>query len=208
MFGTRDLPLFVLSGFLLNLTPGQDTLFIVGRSLAQGRRAGLLSVLGINVGCLIHTAAVAFGLSAILAASAKAFLIVRLAGAAYLVYLGARMLFARRTDAAAPQAFTRENSWVIFRAGLLTNLLNPKVVMFFLAFLPQFVDSAADSKVTPFLVLGLLFITTGTLWSLVLVVSASFVHQRLAAGAANAIRFKRAVGGLFVGLGLKLALSK
>src|SRR5215210_3479644 len=94
MFGTQNLVLFVVSGFLLNLTPGQDTLYIVGRSMAQGRRAGVLSVLGITSGCVVHTLAAAFGLSAILATSARAFVAVKWAGAAYLVYLGVRMLFA------------------------------------------------------------------------------------------------------------------
>src|SRR5436190_9067941 len=102
MLGTQNLLLFVVSGFLLNLTPGQDTLYIIGRSVSQGRRAGVLSVLGISSGCLVHTLAAAFGLSAILATSAAAFLAVKLVGAAYLVYLGLRMIFARPTAASLP----------------------------------------------------------------------------------------------------------
>src|SRR5687767_690097 len=171
MFGTQNLALFVVSGILLNLTPGQDTFYIIGRSLAQGRRAGILSVLGIVSGSVVHTVAAAFGLSAILASSASAFLVVKLAGAAYLVYLGVGMLLDRSADAlpaGSEQAagFTRDSAWAIYRAGLLTNVLNPKVALFFLAFLPQFVDPAASSKVAAFLFLGAVFIFNGTIWCL------------------------------------------
>src|SRR5688572_11684813 len=138
MFGTEHLALFVLSGILLNLTPGQDTLYIVGRSVAQGRRAGLLSVAGIVSGLVVHTSAAAFGLSAILAASTTAFLAVKLAGAVYLVYLGVRMAFGRVSEEEGPASFARESDWAIYRAGVLTNVLNPKVAIFFMAFLPQF----------------------------------------------------------------------
>src|SRR5688572_7668701 len=140
MFGSEHLGLFVVSGLLLNITPGQDTLYIVGRSLSQGRRAGLLSVLGIASGSVIHTFAAAFGLSAILATSAQAFLIVKLAGAVYLAYLGVRMIIEPARPAEAPAHFNRESPWAIYRAGLLTNVLNPKVALFFMAFLPQFVS--------------------------------------------------------------------
>ena len=125
MFGTQNLALFVLSGFLLNLTPGQDTFYIVGRSLAQGRRAGVLSVFGITSGCVVHTIAAAFGLSAILATSAQAFLVVKLTGAAYLAYLGVRMLFDRSTASGIAE-LPVERSWAIYRAGVLTNVLNPE----------------------------------------------------------------------------------
>src|ERR1700687_4900744 len=108
MFGTQHLALFVVSGILLNLTPGQDTLYIVGRSVSQGRRAGLLSVLGISSGSVIHTLAAAFGLSAILATSAQAFVVVKLLGAVYLVYLGIKMLLERQASAGTAAEFTPE----------------------------------------------------------------------------------------------------
>src|SRR5688572_20149598 len=119
MFGTEHLGLFIVTGLLLNITPGQDTLYIVGRSISQGRRAGLLSVLGIVSGCGVHTVAAAFGLSAILATSAQAFLVVKLAGAAYLTYLGIRMILERTPAAAEAAAFQRESGWAIYRAGFL-----------------------------------------------------------------------------------------
>lgn len=207
MFGTHNLSLFILSSILLNLTPGQDTLYIVGRSVAQGRRAGLLSVAGIIAGCAVHTVAAAFGLSAILATSASAFLVVKLAGAAYLVYLGVRMWMEGAPTIAQATAISPETSWATFRAGLLTNVLNPKVALFFLAFLPQFVEPAADTKIVAFLFLGSLFITTGTTWCLILVFAASVFSQRLRPSGSVGGLIRRATGALFVGLGVKLAIA-
>ncbi len=208
MFGTLHLPLFLLSGFLLNITPGQDTLYIVGRSWAQGRRAGLLSALGISCGCVVHTCAAAFGLSAILATSAYAFTAIKLAGAAYLVYLGVRMWIERPMGETNAAEFKPAASWGIFRDGLLTNVLNPKVALFFLAFLPQFVDPAAESKVAAFLFLGSMFIATGTLWCVVLVFAAAAISRRVRAGDSAATILRRATGTVFIGLGVKLAVTR
>jgi threonine/homoserine/homoserine lactone efflux protein len=207
VFGTQNLALFVVTGVLLNLTPGQDTFYIVGRSLAQGRRAGVLSVLGITSGCLVHTLAAAFGLSAILATSADAFLVVKLAGAAYLGYLGARMLFDRSSPIGMVE-LPVEGSWAIYRAGVLTNVLNPKVALFFLAFLPQFVSSTASSKVAAFLLLGGLFMCTGTLWCLTLVWCASAMGRRFRENPSAGVLIKRAAGALFIGLGVKMAATQ
>src|SRR5688500_7062316 len=208
MFGTEHLALFVLSGILLNLTPGQDTLYIVGRSVSQGRRAGLLSVLGIVSGSVIHTLAAAFGLSAILATSAQAFILVKLAGAVYLAYLGMKMLLERPASIGTAAEFTPERDWAVYRAGLLTNVLNPKVALFFLAFLPQFVAPTAESRVLTFLFLGGVFIFNGTLWCLVLVWGASAMSRRLRGRPSSGVLLKRATGAIFVGLGVRLAVSK
>lgn len=208
MFGTQHLALFVVSGVLLNLTPGQDTLYIVGRSVSQGRRAGVCSVLGISSGSLIHTFAAAFGLSAILATSAQAFVAVKLAGAAYLVYLGIQMLRERPADVGRSPAFTPERYWAVYRAGLLTNVLNPKVALFFLAFLPQFVAPTAESRVLSFLFLGGLFVFNGTLWCLALVWGASAMSRRLRERPSYGQFLKRATGAIFVGLGVRLAVSR
>jgi threonine/homoserine/homoserine lactone efflux protein len=197
----------VVSGILLNLTPGQDTLYIVGRSVSQGRRAGLLSVMGIASGSVIHTVAAAFGLSAIVATSTLAFVIVKIAGAAYLGYLGVKLMLARSSSAETP-TFTPAPAWAIYRAGLLTNLLNPKVALFFLAFLPQFVSPTAASRVLSFLFLGAVFIANGTVWCLALVWGASTISRRLRARSSSAIWLKRATGAIFVGLGLRLAVTR
>jgi threonine/homoserine/homoserine lactone efflux protein len=208
MFGTQNLALFVASGLLLNVTPGQDTLYIVGRSVSQGRRAGLLAVAGISSGCVVHTLAAAFGLSAILAASANAFMAVKLAGAAYLAYMGIRMVLERTSSATAAVQFVPERRAAIYRGGFLSNVLNPKTALFFLAFLPQFVSPAAPSRVLTFLFLGGVFIFNGTLWCLVLVWGASAMSRRLRDRPAPGLWLKRAVGTLFVGLGVKLAASR
>jgi threonine/homoserine/homoserine lactone efflux protein len=208
VFGTQHLALFVLSGLLLNITPGQDTLYIVGRSVTQGRRAGLLSVLGISSGSVIHTLAAAFGLSAILATSAHAFVAVKLAGAVYLVYLGIAMLRERPARVGTVTDWTPERPWAVYRAGLLTNVLNPKVALFFLAFLPQFVAPTAESRVLSFLFLGAVFIFNGTLWCLVLVWAASAMSRRFRERPSSGVLLKRATGVIFVGLGVRLAISR
>jgi threonine/homoserine/homoserine lactone efflux protein len=210
MLGIQHFWLFVVSGLLLNITPGQDTLYIVTRSVAQGRRAGLWSVLGISTGSVVHTLAAAFGLSAILATSASAFTVVKFAGAAYLIYLGVKMLLERRVTASTSvePLPPPEPAWAIYRAAVLTNVLNPKVALFFLAFLPQFVAPDAGSRVVSFLFLGAVFVFNGTLWCLVLVMTASALSGRLRRNASGARRLRQATGAVFVGLGARLALSK
>jgi threonine/homoserine/homoserine lactone efflux protein len=209
MPGIHDLPLFVLSGLLLNITPGADTLYIVGRGTAQGRIAGALAALGVGAGCCVHAVAAALGLSAILAASATAFTIVKLVGAAYLVWLGAAMLrssFGAPRQAGAPPAPVPASR--VFVQGMLTNVLNPKVALFFLAFLPQFVAPDAPSKILAFLFLGAVFNVNATLWNLFLAWSSGGIGARLRAGTAAARWLDRTVGALFIGLGVKLAFSR
>jgi threonine/homoserine/homoserine lactone efflux protein len=208
MFGTQNLLLFVTSGILLNLTPGQDTFYILGRSIAQGRRAGVLSVLGITSGCVVHTLAAAFGLSAILATSANAFLAVKFAGAAYLTYLGVNMLFDRSSNQGLTPEMRHESPWAIYRAGFFTNVLNPKVALFFMAFLPQFVNPSSESKIAAFLFLGAVFMFNGTIWCLILAWSASAMSRHLRERPSAGAIIKRAAGALFVGLGVKLAVTR
>lgn len=207
MTGIHDLWLFVLSGLLLNMTPGVDTLYIVGRSTAQGFRAGAVAALGIGAGCVVHTLAAALGLSAILATSATAFMVVKWIGAAYLVYLGVTLLVTRSHKgaalASAPASLTR-----IFAQGFLTNVLNPKVALFFLAFLPQFIAADAPHKALAFVLLGAIFNCNGTLWNLLVAWSASGLGRRLAAGGGMVTWLNRVLGGLFVTLGVRLALSE
>ena len=207
MFGIHDFVLFLTTGILLNLTPGPDTVYILGRSIAHGRRAGLASALGISVGSLFHTCAAALGLSAFLATSAWAFTGVKLAGAAYLIFLGIRALLERNRDLDIPAHFKRNSAAAAFRQGILTNILNPKVALFFLAFLPQFIDSATPSKTTAFLILGLTFVTTGTIWCLILAWFASVFSARLRGNATMAALLNRIVGALFIFLGLRLAVA-
>ena len=208
MLGIHDYWLFVASGILLNLTPGQDTFFILGRSIANGVRIGIASVLGISVGSLIHTAMAAVGLSAVLATSASAFLVVKLAGAAYLVYLGVRMLTTRSSVEGLATSVDRTSVWTAFRDGIVTNVLNPKVALFFLALMPQFIDRDSNTKIAAFIVLGLTFITTGTIWCLTLAISAGSLRRFFVRNPTGLNVVSRAAGGVFVLLGLRLAVSR
>jgi threonine/homoserine/homoserine lactone efflux protein len=208
VLGTHDLWLFVLSALLLNITPGPDTLYILGRSAAQGGKAGAIAAFGIGAGALVHICAAALGLSAILAASATAFSIVKYIGAAYLLYVGISLIRSSGNSHAAAVAYAPSASMRnIFFQGFLTNVLNPKVALFFLAFLPQFVSADAPSKPLAFLFLGAIFDVNGTIWNLGVAWSAARITQRFAPSAKFKARFNRCVGVLFVGVGLRLALS-
>ncbi len=197
--------LFVISGLLLNLTPGADMLFIASRSAQQGVRAGAAAALGVGVGCLIHVGAVVAGLSALLAASATAFAIVKWLGAAYLLWLGIGLLRSRAGEPVVVEASAPQRLGAVFMQGLLTNLLNPKVVLFFLAFLPQFVDPNDTHRALALLALGLVFSVNGTLVNLLLAWGAAHAGRRAARLQRLALWLRRVVGGLFVVLGLRLA---
>ena len=209
MFGTHDLWLFVLSGFLLNITPGPDTLYILGRGSTQGWRAGAVAALGIGAGTLVHICAAALGLSAILAASATAFTAVKIIGAAYLLYVGISLIRSAGAAESSPGAIAVRPASIrgIFLQGFLTNVLNPKVALFFLAFLPQFVASDAGSKPLAFLLLGVIFDFNGTLWNLFVAWSTARL-SKLAPSAAFKTWFNRCVGALFIGVGIRLALAR
>jgi len=207
VLGIHDYGLFVLAGVLLNLTPGQDTFYILGSSIARGRRVGVASALGICSGCIVHTLAAAAGLSAILATSATAFAVVKLAGAAYLVYLGVRFVLAR-DPAVLPTASAASDAGKAFRQGVVTNVLNPKVALFFLAFLPQFIDHESPAKIAAFVALGLTFVATGTAWCLFLALAAASVRRFFAGHPKAYVRLSQAAGALFVVLGIRLAVAE
>ena len=208
MFGIHDFGLFLAAGILLNLTPGPDTAYILGRSIAQGREAGIASALGICVGSIFHSCAAALGLSAILATSAVAFAAIKLLGGAYLIFLGIKMLLDRRRQLSLPSNFRRRTTIAAFRQGVFTNVLNPKVALFFLAFLPHFIDPASNMKLLAFLALGLTFVTTGTIWCLILAWFASALSERLRENETIGQWLNRAAGAFFVFLGARLATTK
>jgi threonine/homoserine/homoserine lactone efflux protein len=210
VFGTHDLWLFVISGLLLNITPGPDTLYIVGRSTTQGWRGGAVAALGIGAGTLVHICAAALGLSAILAASANLFTAVKIVGAIYLLYVGFGLI---RSAVGTPAPTSAPDSGavtmrVIFLQGFFTNVLNPKVALFFLAFLPQFVASDSTSKPLAFLFLGVIFDFNGTLWNLLVGWSSARLSSKLAPTAVFKQWFNRCVGGLFILVGLRLAFAR
>jgi len=212
MLGITGFPLFVAAVMLLNVTPGPDTAYIVGRSVAQGRGAGVVSALGISAGCVVHTLACAFGLTALLAASATAFTIVKFAGAIYLIYLGVRLLFVKPSpeEGKAEEATVRsgpKSLRQLFTQGFVTNVLNPKVVLFFVSFFPQFVAADSPNKVVTFLALGSVFVLMSTVWNTFVAWIAGSVTQRFSGRPAVKKWLDRVVGSAFVSLGLKLATS-
>ena len=205
--GIHDYWLFVLTGILLNLTPGQDTFFIIGNSIAHGRRVGIASALGVCAGCLVHTFAAALGLSAILQTSSTAFTAIKLAGAAYLVYLGIRAVTSRTVLSLSEVDGAEIATTVAFWRGALTNVLNPKVALFFLALLPQFIDAESPARIESFLFRGFTFIVTGTVWCVILAVGAAQIRLAFVQRPAAYTWLTRASGALFIVLGARLAVS-
>lgn len=209
---TTHLLLFIAAGWLLNLTPGPDVLYIVSSALRSGVRAGLVAALGIVSGCFVHVFAAALGVGALLATSATAFTLLKWVGAAYLVWMGIKLLLARGGASSIVPADVKAepvavNLWRVFRQGFLTNVLNPKVALFFLAFVPQFIAPGTDDKVTAFLLLGLLFnvnslpINFGYAWL------AGWASRRVGAVQRAMHWMDRAAGVMFIGFGLRLAMS-
>ena len=180
MTGINHFETFLMAGVLLNLTPGNDTIFILTKSIGQGRKAGIISALGVGTGCLVHTTLAAFGLSVIISKSILLFNIIKYAGAAYLLFVGYKMLTDKTRLNTGDIAMTKRTDYLkIYRDGIFTNVLNPKVALFFIAFLPQFIDPTIKNAVLPFLILGITFITTGTIWCLTLATFASGIFAKL-----------------------------
>lgn len=208
MFGIENYAGFVAAAIILNLTPGADTLYILTRSIAQGSRAGLMSVAGIMSGCVVHVLAAAFGLSLILSTSAVAFFLVKWAGALYLIFLGIKALTST-TPAfeARVSRFTHKDLITIYKQGVITNVLNPKVALFFLSFLPQFINPANARGPLPFLLLGGTFLFTGTIWCLILTRAATRMTLTFRENARIGRWMQKLSGIIFIVFGLKLALD-
>lgn len=207
--GPAEAAVFATAVFVLNATPGVDFLLTVSRTLQGGARAGVAAALGINAGCVVHALAAAFGLAALLALVPAAFQAIQWAGAAYLIWLGVGMLRQAWRGGAGPAAAAAaavapaRTVWVDFRVGLLTNVLNPKVALFFLAFLPQFVPAQSPHKTLSFLLLGGWFVVQGFLFLMLLVLLASRLARLGASGRVRQVL--NGLGGLlFIALALRL----
>lgn len=207
MMGIQHYETFLLAGILLNLTPGNDTIYILSRTVAQGRKAGIMSVLGIATGSLVHTMFAAVGLSVIIAQSPVLFNIIKYAGAAYLFYIGIRMILSRSSVIKLDQPENEKYNKIYWQA-VLTNVLNPKVALFFISFLPQFIDPAYSNHYLSFIILGLSFTVTGTVWCLVLAFFASFISASLIKNKNAGEYLTKACGFILVGLGIKVAVVK
>ena len=213
---TDQLLLFMAAGILLNLTPGPDVLYIVTHALRRGVRAGMVAALGITAGCFVHIFAAAAGVSALMAASSTAFAVLKWVGAAYLVYVGVRLLLSKadfaiklEADCAVSTGAGGQNGLkTIFLRGFWTNVLNPKVALFFLAFVPQFIAPAVENKPLAFLLLGLLFNVNGLWVNLGWAVAAAWLARRAGAVQRGMHWLDRIAGVLFIGFGVKLALTE
>ena len=207
MFGINHYETFLFAGILLNLTPGNDTIYILSRSIAHGRNAGILSALGIGSGSIVHTTAAALGLSLIISKSILVFSIIKYIGAIYLVYIGIRMIVDKsRLQIKENKNSVQKKSLIIYRDAALTNILNPKVAMFFIAFLPQFIEPSYKSNIVPFMTLGLTFTFTGTTWCIILAFFSSQIFLRLRNNPKLSSYLNKTCGAILIGLGIKLAL--
>ena len=201
------LALFSVAALVLLVTPGPAVIYIVTRTLGQGRRAGLVSVLGIHTGSVVHVVAAAFGVSAVLARSAHAFNTVKLVGAAYLIYLGLQRMTATTREGAHDRPRREADLRRVFAEGVVVNVLNPKTALFFLAFLPQFVDPGRSAAGLQMLVLGLWFIVLGICSDSAYAFGASAVRRRLGRGKRSARRRDRLCGAAYIGLGVTAAVT-
>ncbi|MEP7141935.1 MAG: LysE family translocator [Ferruginibacter sp.] len=208
MPGIVNFETFLLTGILLNLTPGNDTIFILSSSIAHGKKAGIMSVLGISTGSLAHTTLAACGLSVIIAQSILLFNIVKYTGVAYLVYMGIKMFIDRsRLNFNTSIASTGANFRKTYRDAVITNVLNPKVAMFFIAFLPQFTDPTYQHSLLPFLILGVTFTMTGTVWCSVLAVFSAEIFSGLRKHPLFSSHLNKACGIVLIALGIKVAMT-
>ena len=202
---STSLGLYVLASLALIATPGQDMVYVITRALAQGRSAGLYSAIGVCLGILVHTALAALGAGAILHASESLFVLLKLAGAAYLVYLGLRMLLSRDAARIDSAARTRLAPLALVWQGVLSNVTNPKIVLFFFAFLPQFVDPASAHPTRDLAFLGLLYAALALPVKAAVGLAAGSVSETILRAPHALTWMNRACGALLVGLGLRLA---
>ena len=206
MIDLASLAIFMTATLALNLAPGPDMLYVSTRSLTQGRRAGVISALGIAAGSIVHTVLIASGLAALLHAVPLAYEIVRFAGAAYLIWLGVQAL-RNKSGPVSGKPLDSASDWTIFRQGAVTNILNPKVALFFLAFLPQFVDPQRGSVALQIVVLGSLFNISGTIVNIGVAYLAASAAKWLGSKGPFEKVFRWLTASVFIGLGLRLAIG-
>lgn len=199
--------MFALTGLLLNLTPGNDMLYVIARSSGQGTKAGVISALGIGAGCIIHILAAVIGLSALIAQSATAFEIIKYVGAGYLVYLGAKSVLSKKHSVKIDQNLKRLSYKKIFWQGFVTNVLNPKVALFFLAFLPQFINIHKDNTSLQILFLGTWFDFVGTIVNVLVALLFGKIGSWLSKSPTFIQWQERITGTILIALGIKVALS-
>lgn len=200
--------LFFSAAFAINISPGPDLIYILSKTIAQGRKIGIASSLGVCTGALVHVFAAALGLSAILATSAIAFSIVKYIGAAYLIYLGIQALRSKGTSFDTPKKGKEITVWTAFKQGILIDILNPKVAIFFMAFLPQFIRPDMGSTSAQMLFLGFLVILVAVIVEFFIVITASQTTHYFRNNQQSAVWLDRILGSILIGLGIRLALME
>ena len=208
MLNTSQIALFCVTSIALIMTPGPDMLYVIARSIGQGKRAGIVSALGVCFGILVHTASAAIGLSALLMTSALAYKIVKYTGAAYLIYLGIRTIISREQENNFNTPQVGISLAKTFSQGVLSNVLNPKVALFFLAFLPQFVDASKGEIGLQIVTLGLIFVLMGFCWLLLVALLTSHLGNRLQNNSRWRLFQQWFTGSILLFLGARLAFSE
>ena len=207
MISLNDFFLFAFASLMLNITPGNDMLYVATKSTSQGVKAGIVSALGIAGGCIVHLLAAVIGLSAIIANSATTFNIIKYAGAAYLVYLGIKSFLSNQNQFSISNEVEKKSLPKLFWEGLFTNVLNPKVALFFLAFLPQFIHPEKGNAGMQVLLLGLWFNFSGTIVNMIVALLFGKLGNWLADKQGFVQWQNKITGVLLIGLGIKIALS-
>lgn len=208
MFGIENYSIFIISSIILSVTPGSDTFYVLGNSISSGRKVGVMSALGTSTGCILHTVMAALGLSVILAKSAIAFNIVKYLGAVYLIFLGIRTLMSKTSLLAKENKNEKKSIRQIFLQGAMIDVLNPKVALFFLAFLPQFINPNTSYGIIPFLLLGFTYIIVATIWCIMLAIFSSSISRKLSEIKGMHGFVNKFTGIIFIGLGLNLLTAK
>ena len=208
-FGIINYGAFIAASLILVLTPGPDFLYVLGKSITGGVRIGIASALGVSGGLFVHTLLVAFGLSVILASSSTVFWIIKICGACYLVFMGIRTILSKDKLILAAQKNDVKNEVLgrAFGQGVLTNVMNPKIILFFLAFLPQFINPASVSGALPFLVLGFSYIVMSTIWTIIIAAGAGQFKRFLDARPRVSTVTNKVAGVLYIVLGLSILFT-
>jgi threonine/homoserine/homoserine lactone efflux protein len=207
MFSFQNLYLFFIASLLLNLAPGNDMLYVASRSISQGIKAGIVSALGIFFGCFVHIFAAVLGLSIIVARSAYLFSIIKFAGAAYLIYLGIKALTTKHKNMGNTANQTKVNKWRLFKQGIITNALNPKVAIFFLSYLPQFIDPASSYFKFQLFTLGFWFALQGTLVLIIVAIILGKTKDFFKQNPKVWMIQEKVTGIILIGLGIRVALA-
>lgn len=210
MFGIEDFSAFLASAIIFTITPGLDTIFVLNKSISQGRLSAIYASLGIISGLVVHILLATFGLSAVLAQSEIMFSVVKYAGAIYLFYLGVMAILSKTTalDLSANEVLEEKGKWQNFREGIFTNLLNPKVALFFLSFFPQFIKKDSVDSYVPYLILGGTSILIGLIWFLLLSYFAGTFSMKFKENPKFNIWLNKISGLIFILMGLKVALTE